>query len=592
MNSEPVYGDTTPAVTDSPASNQTGSLGLSNRLLGRLRISHRVGLLVTLAVLGIGGFAFITFLGDSRIEQARMQRMHAAMIADLGTRIEIGMLRLRLAQRELESDFEGGGIDDYRASLTEVENALDALGGAKTSGTVSGPLTELRDGLSVHSKDFDNFLAARETLKLVLIAAPEDALRDLANEVEVSFRRVLPLATRVIQVSRAIGENATATLAAARSQTRLSLIISAAAILAAVCLLGWMLARSISRPVAAMTEAMARLASGDKDIELPAAEGSDEIGSMARAVMVFRESMEQADELAAVHATDREIRERRSAAIEALALSFDRAMNTSLKGVTDMANELRQTAESMSSNAEATNDHATAVTAISEESSVNARTVATASEQLSASIAEIGSQVMHSATIAASAVQEIHETSDTVTTLASAATEIGSIVALINDIAGQTNLLALNATIEAARAGEAGKGFAVVAGEVKNLASQTAKATESITAQIDAIQDKTGHAVQAIENIRGVIGELFDASTDIAGAVEEQSAATQEIADNVQQVADGARNVSGSMSDVSTAASETDAASGSVLSTAQSLSEHAETLHREVEKFLASVRAA
>jgi methyl-accepting chemotaxis protein len=559
---------------------------------GGLRIAHRVGLLVALAVLGVGGLAIATFLGDIRIEEARKHRAHAVTIANLGVRIETGMLRLRLTERELESDFGRVGIKDYRSSLTEVENALSALGGAKMSEAVSAPLTALRAGLSVHSKDFENFLMARETLKYTLVAAPDDALRDLADDVEVSFGKVLPLATEVIQVARVIDENATAALAAARNKTRISLIVSAVLILLAVCLSGWMLARGISRPVTAMTEAMTRLASGDRDVEIPTAGGSNEIGSMARAVMVFRESMERADALAAEHAADREIRERRAAAIETLAESFGRAMETSLESVTGTADELRHTAETMASTAEATNDHATAVMAISEESSANARSVATASEQLSASITEIGGQVMHSATIAASAVQEIHETNETVVTLASAATEIGSVVELINQIAGQTNLLALNATIEAARAGDAGKGFAVVAGEVKNLASQTAKATEGITTQIEAIQNNTDHAVQAIEKIRSVIGDLFDSSTDIAGAVEEQGSATREIADNAQQVADGARDVSGNMSDVSAAAGKTDAASGNVLSAAQSLAKYSETLHREVEKFLTGVRAA
>ena len=592
MNAEPVQGETTLPATDSTAPDQSLPVRLSDSVLGRLRIGHRVGLLVALAMLGVGGLAIATFLGDIRIEEARKHRAHAVTIANLGTRIETGMLRLRLTERELETDFERVGIADYRSSLTEVENALSELSGAKMSKAVAGPLTALRAGLSVHSQDFENFLMAKEALKYALVAAPGNALRDLADDVEISFRKVLPLVTKVIQVARAIDENATAGLAAARSKTRISLIVSAVSILLAVCLLGWMLARSISRPVTAMTEAMARLASGDRDIEIPAAAGNNEISSMARAVMVFRESMERADALAAEHAANQEVRERRAAAIETLAESFGHAMETSLESVTGTADELRHTAETMASTAEATNDHATAVTAISEESSVNARTVATASEQLSASIAEIGSQVMRSATIAANAVQEIHETNETVVTLASAATEIGSVVELINQIAGQTNLLALNATIEAARAGDAGKGFAVVAGEVKNLANQTAKATESITTQIEAIQSKTDHAVQAIEKIRAVIGELFDSSTDIAGAVEEQSSATQEIADNVQQVADGARDVSGNMSDVSTAASETDAASGDVLSAAQSLSKYSETLHREVEKFLTGVRAA
>jgi methyl-accepting chemotaxis protein len=218
--------------------------------------------------------------------------------------------------------------------------------------------------------------------------------------------------------------------------------------------------------------------------------------------------------------------------------------------------------------------------------------VATATEELSSSIAEITRQVTQSARIAGQAVEESSRTTSTVRGLAEGAAKIGDVVKLINDIAGQTNLLALNATIEAARAGEAGKGFAVVAAEVKNLATQTAKATEEIAAQVGMIQQATGNSVAAIEGIGGTIGQINEIATTIASAVEEQGAATQEISRNVQQASAGTQEVSSNIGGVSQAAAETGAAASQVLSAADELSRQAETLRKEVGTFLADVRAA
>jgi methyl-accepting chemotaxis protein len=199
---------------------------------------------------------------------------------------------------------------------------------------------------------------------------------------------------------------------------------------------------------------------------------------------------------------------------------------------------------------------------------------------------------VQSARISQNAVSEADATNETVQGLAAAATKIGEVVNLINDIAGQTNLLALNATIEAARAGEAGKGFAVVAQEVKNLANQTAKATEEISAQIGAVQSETAGAVTAIERIRSIIGEVNDISTTISSAVEEQGVSTKEIARNVQEAARGTQDVNQNIENVSRAAGETGSAAGQVLTASQDMSRQAEGLRGEVDKFLHEIRTA
>jgi methyl-accepting chemotaxis protein len=253
---------------------------------------------------------------------------------------------------------------------------------------------------------------------------------------------------------------------------------------------------------------------------------------------------------------------------------------------------MRSTAESMSSVAEQASRQALAVSSASEQASSNVQTVATAAEELSASIGEISRQVMHAATISSRAVEDAQRTDETMRGLVEAATRIGDVVKLINDIASQTNLLALNATIEAARAGDAGKGFAVVATEVKTLASQTADATGEIDAQIREIQASTRRAVDSIAGIGGTIGEISRISTAIASAIEQQGAATNEIARNVQQAAAGTAEVSRNVSGVTEAAGETGNAATEVLGAASELSRQSAALHDRVEHFLAGIRVA
>jgi methyl-accepting chemotaxis protein len=363
-------------------------------------------------------------------------------------------------------------------------------------------------------------------------------------------------------------------------------------VLGVLSAIGVFVARTITRPVTAMTDAMNVLAAGDHSVEIPATERGDEIGMMARAVLVFKENMIKAKELAAKEAEALEQRQRRARLIEELTASFDQDVSSVLKTVSSAATELQATSQNMSAIAEETSRQAVAVAGASEQASSNVQTVASATEELSSTVSEIGRQVTQSAAISAQAVNEVTMTNDTVKSLAEAARRIGDVVQLINDIAAQTNLLALNATIEAARAGEAGKGFAVVASEVKSLANQTAKATEGITAQISAIQEATSGAVTAMGNIGDIIGRVAEIATTIASAVEEQQAATQEIARNVQQAAEGTQEVTNNIAGVKEAAGSTGAATEQVLSAANELSHQAENLNAKVESFLSAIKAA
>ncbi len=370
------------------------------------------------------------------------------------------------------------------------------------------------------------------------------------------------------------------------------MIVGAAVVVALISLLVLSLGRTVTQPVRIMTRTMARLADGDIAADVPGRNRRDEIGGMAKALQIFKdnaiEKVDLEEERAAARQHAKE--ERRGAMLE-LADRFERQVKQTVDSVSSTAADMQSTAQQLTRTAEEASRQSANVATASDQTTTNVQTVAVTAEELSASIAEIGRQVGQSATIAGNAVDEADSTNATVQGLAEAAGKIGEIVTLINDIAGQTNLLALNATIEAARAGEAGKGFAVVAQEVKNLANQTAKATEEISAQIGAVQEETEDAVSAIGKIRGIIGEINDIAAIIASAVEEQGASTREIARNVQQAARGAQEVNQNIENVNKAAGETGAAAAEVLGSAKHVSEQFDSLRGGVESFLKEIRA-
>ena len=350
--------------------------------------------------------------------------------------------------------------------------------------------------------------------------------------------------------------------------------------------------RSIVPPILRMVGAMGQLAGGDHSIEIPATENKDEIGLMARAVLIFKENMIKAKELAAKEAEAISARIERAARVNDLTTQFDSDISIVLKSVASASTELQTTAGSMSATAEETSNQATAVAAATEEASTNVQTVASAAEELTSSVTEIGRQVTQSSQIAQKAVAEAARTNATVENLSSEAAAIGDVVKLINEIASQTNLLALNATIEAARAGEAGRGFAVVASEVKSLAEQTAKATDQIGARISSIQASSKEAVGAIQGISGTINVINEIAAAIASAVEEQGSATQEIARNVQQAALGTNEISSNVQGVQQAAADTGSAASQVLEASTELSRQSEMMRSQVESFLSNIKAA
>ena len=348
----------------------------------------------------------------------------------------------------------------------------------------------------------------------------------------------------------------------------------------------------ISRPIAMLQDAMRRIAGGELTLAITGTDRRDEVGGMAKALEVFKESLAEGNRLRAAQEAQKKIaEEERHKAMLALADEFEGTVEGVVEHVASASTEMNATASAMAAVAEQATRQSTAAAAAAEQASANVQTVASAAEELSSSIAEIGRQVAQSTTIADHAVQQAQHTNEIVSGLDIAAQKIGDVVALINDIASQTNLLALNATIEAARAGEAGKGFAVVASEVKALANQTGKATEEIAQQINSVQGATGQAVNAIQDILKTIGDISRNATVIASAVEEQQAATSEIARNVEQAAQGTQEVATNIVGVNQAAVEAGRAASQVLNEARELSRQSEALRHEVTTFVAKVRA-
>lgn len=396
--------------------------------------------------------------------------------------------------------------------------------------------------------------------------------------------------------------------------------ISVIALLIAGAVTFW-ITRMIRQPIQALTGAMTELSNGNKSVEIPSHEEQNEIGEMARAVLVFKDNAIEQDRLkdeAELHAKeqaerdevaraeeerrehDEREREQRDTAekeahaqrVATLIENFEKEVSEVMGTVAMATRELQSTANSMSATAGMSQELAEGVASASSEASRNVQTVASAAEELTSSINEISRQVQQANEVSEKAVIEAGNSTASVSTLAETAKKISEVVDMINDIAGQTNLLALNATIEAARAGDAGKGFAVVASEVKSLANQTARATEEIAQQINDMQLATDSAVSAIANIDSVITSIRQSTVGISSAIEEQSAATNEISRNVQEASNGTSQVSLKIGTVSEKASETGAAAEEVQSAASRLDTLSQKLKDDIEGFLRDVRAA
>lgn len=463
-------------------------------------------------------------------------------------------------------------IEETNSALERIRFSAEKLGEMATDPAMLQIVGLMINETAAYADEFAAFVDVKrsfDTLRVEMIAMQERISTDISTDIE----------TEVSSLDALFG-----------SSSGLIIGTSIASVVVGI-LLALLIARSITRPVGAMTGAMRRLADNDLEVDIPGADRKDEIADMAKAVQVFKDNSIKVRQLQAEQeALEKRQKEEQAAAMRKMADEFEASVGKIVEGVAAAATELQATAGAMSSSASTASEQSAAVAGTVEQASGNVSTVAAAAEELSSSISEIARQVAESSSMTEAASREASETDAKVKNLDEAADRIGAVVALITDIAEQTNLLALNATIEAARAGDAGKGFAVVANEVKNLANQTAKATEEISQQIGAIQAETNQTVGAISRILEAIQRVNDVGTAIASAVEEQGAATQEIARNTQEAARGTATVSDSIRSVSHAVEETGSASGSVLTASEDLSRQSEQLNSEIRKFLSGIR--
>jgi len=478
-------------------------------------------------------------------------------------------------------------IVQFHVKMREIRVALDAYTAIGVNAAEKQALEDILQVLKAYA------VALEQVEQMVKNSIPADEIaREIIIDDSPAISGIDFLLTEIDKSRADSARVVNSAVAQASFLSNTSSIVVGIILIALLAAMIWFTRWRLGAPLKRLGQAMSRLAQGDTAIDIPAQDMRDEIGEMASTVQVFKDSMIRSEQLAEEQRAEQERKEKRRLALEAVAGTFEDNISNVLGELSSMSESLEDTSSSMTTTASDASHKASSITESAEQASTNVQTVASAADELSSSISEIAHQVSQSTLAASNAVTEVEHANDKVNGLANAARKIGEVVALITDIADQTNLLALNATIEAARAGDAGKGFAVVASEVKNLANQTSKATEEITAQISGIQGATDEAVHAISTIGGTINNINEITSTIAAAVEQQGAATQEIARNVELAANRTTTVTSDITDVNASVNETGQAATQVQEAVHALGGQSNELKVVVEGFLNDVKAA
>jgi len=475
-----------------------------------------------------------------------------------------------------QADFlvQAGGLSAAIAGTTaSLHSAFDA--NPQTNSTLSPADGAAQAAAKAAMTALSAVLTDRSTASQApaIAAPPLAAFADLGKQAQAELGRLLKVRIAGFETSLAI-----------------ELAIGLVLFLVAVAYILIAVQRGVVRPLGTVTEVMRRLTAGDLTVDIPSSNRRDEIGAMTEAVLVFKRNATDKILLEERDAAQRASKSRRQEEVDQLIGFFGRSVAGTFDTLGAASAKMAETSDALQGSALETTAQAQLVLGEVGQTAQTVQTVASASQELSASIEEIGRQADESSRITAEAMKQSGDVAARVEQLDAAAREIGKVIDLISTIAGQTNLLALNATIEAARAGEAGKGFAVVASEVKSLATQTARATDEIGAQVAAIQAATSGTTAAISGITATVGKVNEIAVAIASAVVEQSAATQEIARSVDQVSSSTGNVSASIARVSDSVGRNSESAAAVKETARSLSEESQNLSAEVKDFLGALQ--
>ncbi|MDR3496201.1 MAG: methyl-accepting chemotaxis protein [Ancalomicrobiaceae bacterium] len=493
-----------------------------------------------------------------------------------------------------------GGVPDLRRMFSGMREAERSIAVLRTD----DPLKEIDKGKGDVEFQLKNMtIAPKGRIALVKLDADYVAVvhaycaaliaYDKASEqFEDAISRIDPKVTQFSEALRQLGADAETDLTTTKSRIGWLQGITLVVLTVVLIVLGWNTGRGIIRPLRALAGSLVLLTRRAYADAIPGLERTDELGDMARCVDALKLSMIEADRLAADEAASQDARQRRADALDRLLREFDDRIGQSVEAVSAESKALQGTAQALAATASVTTQRTGNLLTACTRAAGNVRSVAAATEQLGSTITHVDTQVRTSSDLVEKAVEQTRATDQQVTFLNQAAAEIDEVVQLISEIAGQTNLLALNATIEAARAGEAGRGFAVVAAEVKQLANQTTHATKEITAKVEAIRSGTIRSIEAISVISSTISDVNRISTEVRGAMNEQSLATRDIASEVAEASSSTDVMAREMRQMTEAAAEGGTAAERMLQTAGKLAGYGTHMKVEIDRFLAAVRTA
>lgn len=561
-----------PAAPDTSNAAARKGIGALLQGLGNLTVGRKVALIASLAAaVTVFALSFVSELNESKSLHKLGDKSFVTITKLLSTNIGGGM---RWGKKGVVEGIYSEFVESDGKEIAKLET-FTADGKLFTSYSANENIkTDLSKAPEwVKSADSGAYVSSIPGYTITVVPVTSGKNKDLVGTLAIAWSK----------------DQIQSSISSARQQR---IYFSVAALVAIVLLMIYAAHRLVGKPLMQMNSVMGRLAGGENDIEIPYLSRKDDIGLIAKAVQVFKENAIEREGLMKESEKQQERRAARQKRTEELISGFRETAQSLLQRVSENTDQMESMAKSLSSIATQTTSQASSVASVSEDASQNVQAVAAAAEELTASIGEISRQIMQTKEVVGKASEDTQATDGKISGLADAAQKIGEVISLIQDIAEQTNLLALNATIEAARAGEAGKGFAVVASEVKELANQTASATEAISEQIINIQNETDSSVEAIRGIASTMTDVSTATEAIAAAVEEQGASTSEISNNVQKAAEGADEVAKNIAQVSEAADESQNSAKEVLATAQEVAKSGHQLRAAVDEFLKNVAAA